>query len=38
MGGKGRIRGKRGITIKTHNVGGEHGEGSIAQRRQVVIL
>ena len=38
MCGKGGIRGKRGITISTHNVGGGHGEGSTTQRRQVVIL
>ena len=37
MGGKGGIRGKMGITISTHNIVGGHGEGSIAQRRQVVI-
>ena len=40
MGGKGGIRGKKKkgvITISMYNVGG-HGEGSIAQRRQVVIL
>ena len=39
MGGKREIRGKVGITISTHNVGGcgcRHSEGSIAQRRQVV--
>ena len=34
MGEKGGIRGKRGLKISTHNLG----EGSIAQRRQVVIL
>ena len=38
MGGKGGIRGERGITIGTQNVWRGHGEGSITQRRQVVIL
>ena len=37
MGGKGGIRGLRGIMTSTHNAGG-HREGSIAQRRQVVTL
>ena len=38
-GWEGREKGNRDITIITHNVaGGGHREGSIAQRRQVVIL
>ena len=37
MGRKGGRRELRGIMISTHNIGG-HGEGSIAQRRQVVTL
>ena len=38
VGGEGGRRGIRGIMISTHNTGGWHGEGSIAQRRQVVTL
>ena len=36
--GEGGRRGLRSIMISTHGVGGDHGEDSVAQRRQVVTL
>ena len=36
-GGDGRRRGLRGIMFSTHGVG-DHGENSVAQRRQIVDL